>query len=70
MRVRFTAPFDWDVPEYRGRVTLHFKPGLRSVRRLCGEAAIKAGKAVEDGTENRRRPDARSAGSAGPHSPR
>ena len=57
MRVQFTAPFDWDPPERKGRVTLHFKPGLRIVRRLCGEAAIAAGKAVEeyDGTENRRR---------------
>lgn len=52
MRVRFTAPFDWDPPELRGKVTLHFKPGLRVVRRLCGEAAIQAGKA-DHGTDQR-----------------
>lgn len=59
MRVRFTAPFDWDPPERRGRVTISFKPGLRTVRKLCGEAAISAGKATLDGTEDRRRPHAR-----------
>jgi hypothetical protein len=47
MWVRFTADFDWDVPEYNGRVTMGFKANtIKSVRRACGEAALQAGKAV------------------------
>lgn len=57
MRIRFTHPFDWDPPERKGRVTLAFVPGDRTVRRECGEAAIKAGKAIplegDNGAENR-----------------
>lgn len=60
MRVTFIAPFDWDVPEFNGRVTIHRPMGwVGTVKRDHGEAAIKAGKAVEDGTENRRRSSAR-----------
>lgn len=46
--VVFTAPFDWSPPERNGLTTLAFAPAEepRSVRRLCAEAAIAAGKAV------------------------
>lgn len=63
MKVRFTADHDWDVPEFKGRVTIHRPEGWAgTVRRLHGEAAITAGKALEThGTENRRRTHAGSA---------
>lgn len=53
MRVRFTAPFDWDPPEMHGRVTI-FKPaGFEgSVRRQHGEDAVAAGKAVSLETDH------------------
>lgn len=48
MRVRFTRDFDWRVPERKGRVTLAYKAGQEvTVRRVCGEAAVKAGAAEE-----------------------
>lgn len=54
MWVRFTASFDWDVPEYGNRVTLAFKSGqVRNVRKQCGEAAIAAGKAVHTSTPSK-----------------
>lgn len=62
MRVRFTAAYDWDVPEFNGRVTIHRPAGWTgTVTRAHGEAAILAKKAVLDGTENRRRPPSRGA---------
>lgn len=48
MRVRFTAPFDWDVPDFNGRVTIHRPSGwVGTVKRDHGEAAIRAGKATD-----------------------
>jgi hypothetical protein len=67
MKVRFTADFDWDVPEFKGRVTL-FRPSgwTGTVKRDHGEAAIAAGKAEsmepDDGTQDVSRPAPRSAG--------
>lgn len=56
MRVCFTAPYDWDIPEFKGRVTIARPSGWSgTVKRDHGEAAIAAGKAVFDGTEDRRR---------------
>jgi hypothetical protein len=47
MRVRFTGDFDWTPPQQR-QVTLAFLAGEeKTVKRDCGEAAIKAGKAEE-----------------------
>lgn len=53
MRVRFTEPYDY-TPSEEPRVLIAFSPnggaekdGVYSVRRECGEAAVKAGKAVE-----------------------
>ncbi len=45
MWVRFTAPFDW---KPKRAVTLAYSAGdTVNVTRACGEAAIKAGAAVE-----------------------
>ncbi|MEN5147182.1 hypothetical protein [Brevundimonas diminuta] len=53
MRVRFTEPYDY-TPSEEPRVLIAFSPnggaeqdGVYTVRRECGEAAVKAGKAVE-----------------------
>lgn len=53
MRVRFTEPYDY-TPSEEPRVLIAFSPnggaekdGAYTVRRECGEAAVKAGKAVE-----------------------
>lgn len=53
MRVRFTEAFDY-TPSEEPRVLIAFSPnggsekdGAYTVRRECGEAAVKAGKAVE-----------------------
>ena len=53
MRVRFTEPYDY-TPGEEPRVLIAFSPnggaekdGAYTVRRECGEAAVKAGKAVE-----------------------
>lgn len=51
MRVRFTEPYDY-TPSEEPRVRIAFNPtgglnkdGVYTVRRECGEAAVKAGKA-------------------------
>jgi hypothetical protein len=53
MRVRFTHPYDY-TPSEDARVLIAFSPtggpekdGVYTVRRECGEAAVKAGKAEE-----------------------
>lgn len=47
MWVRFLADFDWHPPEKKGRVHIAYKAGMTLlVRRICGEQAIAAGKAV------------------------
>lgn len=53
MRVRFTEPYNY-TPSEEPRVLIAFsqtggpeKDGVYTVRRECGEAAVKAGKAVE-----------------------
>lgn len=53
MRVRFREPYDY-TPSEEPRVLIAFSPtggadknGTYTVRRECGEAAVKAGKAVE-----------------------
>lgn len=53
MRVRFTEPYDY-TPSEEPRVLIAFSPkggpekdGVYTVRRECGEAAVKASKAVE-----------------------
>lgn len=53
MRVRFTHPYDY-TPSEEARVLIAFSPtggpekdGVYTVRRECGEAAVKAGKAEE-----------------------
>lgn len=53
MRVRFTEPYDY-TPSAEPRVQISFSPtggpnkdGAYTVRRECGEAAIRAGKAEE-----------------------
>ena len=53
MRVRFTEPYDY-TPSEEPRVLIAFSPnggaekdGAYTVRRECGEAAIRAGKAEE-----------------------
>lgn len=47
MHVRFTATFNFTPPENR-LATTRYPAGFEgSVRRVCGEAAIAAGKAVE-----------------------
>lgn len=57
MRVRFTEPYDY-TPSEEQRVLIAFSPtggpdkdGVYTVRRECGEAAVKAGKAVEVGQD-------------------
>lgn len=48
MRVRFKRDFDWHPPERNRQVTLAYKAGQEvTVRRECGEAAVKAGAAEE-----------------------
>lgn len=48
MRVSFAERFPWSPPEKRGRVLIVFPTGFEgTVRRICGEAAVAAGKAVE-----------------------
>jgi hypothetical protein len=49
MRVQFVKDFDWSPAEYGGRVTLAFKAGpeFQVVRRVCGEAAVAAGHAID-----------------------
>lgn len=43
MRVKFTADFDWRQPGF----TIAFRAGMvENVRRICGDEAIEAGKAV------------------------
>lgn len=53
MRVRFTHPYDY-TPSEEARVQIAFSPlggpekdGVYTVRRECGLAAVKAGKAEE-----------------------
>lgn len=47
MRVRFTEPYDY-TPSAARRVTYAYAAGAEeTVKRECGEAAVKAGKAVE-----------------------
>lgn len=47
MRVRFTEPYDY-TPSANRRVTYAYAAGAEeTVKRECGEAAVKAGKAVE-----------------------
>lgn len=53
MRVRFTEPYDY-VPAEEPRVLIAYqadgganKDGVYTVKRECGEAAVKAGKALE-----------------------
>lgn len=53
MRVRFNEPYDY-TPSEEPRVLIAFSPvggpnrdGVYTVRRECGEAAVKAVKAVE-----------------------
>ncbi len=47
MRVRFTEPYDY-TPSADRRVTYAYAAGAEeTVKRECGEAAVKAGKAVE-----------------------
>lgn len=54
MWVRFTARFDWDPPEFGGRVTWSREAWtVESVRHDHGEAAIAAGKAVKVRTPRR-----------------
>lgn len=57
MRVRFTHPYDY-TPSEDARVLIAFSPaggpekdGVYTVRRECGEAAVKAGKAEEVGQD-------------------
>lgn len=46
-KVVFTAPYDFEPPEFGGRVTVSFRasPEVRLVTRLCARLAIEAGKA-------------------------
>lgn len=47
MRVRFTEPYDY-TPSADRRVTYAYAAGAEeTVKRECGDAAVKAGKAVE-----------------------
>lgn len=47
VRVEFTAPFNWDPPERRGRTTFSFAAGMvLPVRGTCARAAIAAGCAL------------------------
>lgn len=53
MHVRFSEDFDFTPPENR-QTLLAYKAGYAGpVRRACGEAAIKAGKAVKIPTPSR-----------------
>ena len=57
MRVRFLEDFDFRIPEFKGRVTRAYKAGWKgTVRRCCGEEAVRLGKAVEIGNARRKRP--------------
>lgn len=48
MRVRFLADFDFRPPELKRRSIIVYKRGMElTVRRVCGEAAVAQGKAVE-----------------------
>jgi hypothetical protein len=44
--VKFVNHFMWHVPEYKGRVTIAYKPGRRFVKDDCAEQAIAKGRAV------------------------
>jgi len=46
MRIEVKEKFNWRNPAITGR-TVSFKPGTYTVKRVCGEAAVAAGKAVE-----------------------
>ena len=46
MRIEVKEKFDWRNRAITGR-TVSFKPGIYTVKRECGEAAVAAGKAVE-----------------------
>jgi hypothetical protein len=49
MRVLFIREFRWRIPERAGRVAIVFRPRPEAVivRRVCGEAAVRAGVAEE-----------------------
>lgn len=48
MWVRFAADFDWNPPQFNGRVTMAFKTGtVANVTRACAAAAMAAGKATK-----------------------
>lgn len=55
MRVRFTEPYDY-TPSADRRVTYAYAAGAEeTVKRECGEAAVKAGKAIEIAPPARRK---------------
>ena len=45
--VRFSADFDWPVPERNGQALIAYRTGMvKLVRKACAEQAIAAGKAA------------------------